>query len=100
MSETLAIRDLDNPRGQAIEKVAVVGDEETSPSVRHQIVLQPIDSLGIQVIGRLVKNEQFRLSHQRLCHGDATFLTAREIAHQAIFRRQVEHLKKSLNPLF
>ena len=46
--------------GDTIEKVAVVSDEEKRPRIARKICLKPRNRVGIQVIGRLVQDQQVR----------------------------------------
>ena len=46
---------LKNPSGYVVQEVAVVGHGDDGTLVLLQMLLQPIDALGVKVVGRLVK---------------------------------------------
>ena len=60
----------------AVQKIAVVGDDDDRPGVVHQIGFQPRDGFHVQVVGRLVQKDDVRFGEQELTEGDARFLTA------------------------
>ena len=41
---------------------------------------QPFDGFNVQVVGRLVQQQQVGLLHPSLCQGNAFFLASRQIA--------------------
>ncbi len=49
--------ELGDPGGQPAEERAVVGDEDQRAAVAEQEVLEPADRLDVQVVGRLVEQE-------------------------------------------
>ena len=52
--------ELDDPRGQPLEERAVVGDEEHRAGVVGQERLEPVDGVDVEVVGRLVEQQQRR----------------------------------------
>ena len=61
----LAAVDLDDARGQRAQEAAVVGDEHQRPAPLLEEAFQPVDRGDVEVIGRLVQQQQVRLRHQR-----------------------------------
>ncbi|MNR53789.1 hypothetical protein D3C85_1738610 [compost metagenome] len=49
-----------------IEEIAVVGDQQQRARVTLEPVFQPEDRIEIEVVGRLVEQQQFGRAHQRL----------------------------------
>src|SRR5438093_743250 len=47
--------ELEDPAGDVVEKVAVMGDRDDRPRVLLQVALEPRDRFGVEVIGRLVE---------------------------------------------
>ena len=56
---------LQDPAGDIVEEVAVVGDRDHGAGVILEEALEPGDRFGIQVIGRLVQEQQVGLLQQR-----------------------------------
>ena len=89
---------LDDTRGDAVEKVAVVRDEEAGAGIAAQEILQPLDALRIEVVRRLVEDEQFRLRDERAAECDAALFPAAQRTDDAIRRGRVEILQEALQP--
>lgn len=53
--------ELEDPRGDAIEDVAIVGDEDQAAAVTGQAILQPGDGVDVEVVGGLVEDQQDRV---------------------------------------
>ena len=51
---------------------------------------EPGDGLGIEVVGRLVEQQQFGLLEQQLAERDAAALTARELVDRPIVGRAAQ----------
>ena len=63
----LARVDVDDLPDDAVEKVAIVRDEQQRPRISREPVLQPQHGVQVEVVGRLVQQQQVRTAHQRLC---------------------------------
>ena len=70
--------DLDHVRGDPIDEVAVVGDEDDGPVEGGERFLQHLLRGEVEVVGRLVHAQEGGRPHQHLREGDAGFLPARE----------------------
>src|SRR5262249_38060223 len=58
----LTARELDRPRDDAIEEVAVVRHEQDRALVRvEQVALEPVDRVRVEVVRRLVEDREVRL---------------------------------------
>ncbi len=88
--EEAAARELDDARGDAIEEIAVVRDEEAGAGIARKEVLQPLDRFGVEVVGRLVEDEEIGPGEQRAAERDAALFAAAERADQAIARGRME----------
>ena len=75
--EQAATIQLDHTRRDTIEKRAVVGHEQHRALVFDQRVFEPGDRFDIEMVGRLVQNQQLRLADQRTRQGNAFFHAAR-----------------------
>ena len=54
-------------------------DDDEGPLVIGQIILQPGNAVDVQVVGRLVQYQQFRLFQQHLGQGQTGVLPARKL---------------------
>ena len=52
--------ELENPAGDVVEEVAIVRDGDDGARVLLQEALEPRDRLGVEVVGRLVEQQQVR----------------------------------------
>ena len=53
-------------RANAVEKVPIVRNDDHGAVTRGQNRFQPADGVDIQVVGRLVQQQHFRIGKQRL----------------------------------
>ena len=51
----MAAVEFQNPAGDIIEEVTVVGDGDDRSLVALQVLFQPADGFGVKVVGRLVQ---------------------------------------------
>src|SRR5262249_54551447 len=79
--------ELQNPTGDAVEKVAIVGHEHDGALVFFQMMLQPRDRLRIEMVGRLVEEQKVGCLEQQTAERDATLLAARELRHVRVAGR-------------
>ncbi len=77
---------LENPFGDVVEKVAVVGDEDDRTVIFLQVPLEPGDAFGVEVVGRFIKEQEVRAFEQDFAEGHAPALAARERADLGIAR--------------
>ncbi len=65
-----------NPARHVVEEVAVVRHGDDRALVAREVLLQPVDAVGIEVIGRLVEQQNVRLLDHEAAEGHAAFFTA------------------------
>ena len=70
--------ELEDPAGDVVEEVAIVGDGHDRALVLGEVALQPADRLGVEVVGRLVEQQQVRLGQQQPRERDPPPLAAGE----------------------
>ena len=58
--------EMDDPVDDAVEKIAVVRDEQQRPGVAREPVLEPQHGVEVEVIGGLVEEQEVRAAHQGL----------------------------------
>ena len=56
-------------------------DDDQRAFVAHQEVLQPVDGVEVEVVGRLVEQQRLRLAEQRLREQHADLLAALQLLH-------------------
>jgi len=77
-TDQLAAIELDNARGHAIEENAIMGDHDDGTGIATQQLFEPENAVDIEMVGRFVEQQQFRLADQRLGQGDALATAAGE----------------------
>ena len=73
------VPDLDGAVDRHVEKIAVVRDEDVAEGIVLQIVLEPVARFEIEVVGRLVEQQQVGLGQQQLGQRDAHLPAAAEL---------------------
>lgn len=73
--ETLVV---DNVLDDVVQELAVVGDDNGCARRAGKVVLQPLDVLDVQVVGRLVKKQNIRLLEHSTSKGKLHLPTTRE----------------------
>ena len=79
--------ELEDPAGHVVEEVAVVGDGDDRARVLLQGALQPRHRLGVEVVGRLVEQQQVGLGQQQPAQRHAAPLAAGELGDVGVGRR-------------
>ena len=74
--------ELEDPAGDVVEEVAVVGDGDDRARVLVQVVLEPGHALGVEVVGRLVEQQQVGALEQHPAERHAAALAARELGRR------------------
>ena len=81
ISGGLTVFDVDDAIDHAIEKLTVMRDQQQRARIIAQPLFQPQDGIEVQVIGRLVQQQQVGAAHQGLGQIEPYPPTARELAH-------------------
>ena len=68
--------ELEDPAGDVVEEVAVVGHRDDGALVVGQVALEPGHGLGVEVVGGLVEQQQVGLAQQQAAQGHAPALAA------------------------
>ena len=58
--------ELEDPLGDVVQEVPVVGDGQDRALVLGQVLFEPLHALGVEVVGRLVEQQQVGLGQQQL----------------------------------
>ena len=76
--EALAAIELEDPAGDVVEEVAVVGDGDDGALVVVEEAFEPGDGFGVEVVGGLVEEEEVGLREEKAAECDAAALAAGE----------------------
>ena len=68
--------ELEDPSGHVVEEVAVVSHADDGARILLEVLLEPGDRLGVEVVGRLVEQQHVRLRQQQPAERDAAALAA------------------------
>ena len=96
----VAAIELQDPLGDVVEKIAIVGDRDDSARVFLEITLQPGNGQGVQMVGRLVEQQHVRRGQQQPAQGDAALFTAGQRADHGLPRRQAQGIGCDLELAF
>ena len=94
--EVLSAVEFEHPFHHVIEEITVVGDHQHRAGIFFEMVFQPLDALGIEVVGRLVEQQDRRLLDQQAGQRDTALFTAREAFHRPVTRRATQRLHGDL----
>ncbi len=73
-----AAPELHGDGADVVEEGAVVGDDQHGAAQVGEVALQPVDGVEVEVVGRLVEEQQIRRLRQRRAEMEPTALAARE----------------------
>ena len=74
-----------------------MGDDEDRARIGAQMAFEPIDGFGIEMVGRLVKQQQVWLLEQETAERNAAALAAGERGHVGIVRRAAKRVHRLLD---
>ncbi len=90
IGNAVAAVQLQNPAGGIVQEVAVVGDGHHGTGELLQELLQPVDTLGVQVVGGLVQQQHVRAGQQQAAQGHPAAFTPGEFGYICIPGRQAQ----------
>ena len=93
----LAALELEDPAGDVVEEVAVVGDGDDGAVVVAQRALEPRHRLGVEVVGGLVEQQQVGLGQQQAAQRDAALLAAGEGGDVGVAGREAQGVHGDLD---
>ena len=88
--------ELEDPAGHVVEEVAIVGHRDDRAGVHLQRPFQPGHRLGVEMVGRLVQEEQVGLGEEQAAERDPPSLTTRERGDVGVARRESERIHGDL----
>jgi len=93
---SLAAVELEDPARDVVEEIAVVRDGDDRTLVGLQVVLEPGDGLGVEVVGRLVEQQHVGLLQQQAAERDTAALPAGEVVDRRVPDRATERVHRHL----
>ena len=79
IGEDAVLVHLQDAVADVVQEIAVVGHHQQGHTAALQVVLQPLDHVDVEVVGRLVENKHLRLVNQESCQGDALHLATAQL---------------------
>ena len=80
----MATVQLHNARRNPVQKRPVVGDHDHAAFELNQQVFQPLDAVEIQMVGRLIEQQNIWQGHQSLTQRDAFTHAARQAGNTGL----------------
>ena len=90
--------ELENPAGDVVEEVAVVGDRHHRALVLLQVALEPPHRLGVEVVRGLVEQQQVGGLQHQPAQRDAAPLAPRQVGDGRARRWQPQRVHRLLDP--
>ena len=90
--------ELENPAGDVVEEIAIVRDGDDGAGVVLEEALEPGDRFGVEMVGRLVEQQQVGRLQQQAAQRDAAALAARQRRDVGIGGRQPQRVHRQLEP--
>ena len=84
--------ELEDPPGHVVEEVAVVGDGDDRARVVVQMALEPGHRFGVQMVGRLIEQEEVGLAEKQAAQCDAPALATAQRGHVGVRRRTAQRV--------
>src|SRR5262249_25451833 len=88
--------ELEDPAGDVVEEVAIVGDRDDGAGVLVEEALEPGDALGVEVVGGLVEEQDVRLLEEEAAERDTALLAAGERVALRVGGREVARVRRAL----
>jgi hypothetical protein len=71
-----------------------VGDEDDVARIVDEMLFQPLHAFGVEMVGRLVQQQDFRLFEEQAAQRDAAAFTAGKIVHAPVAGRATQRLHR------
>ena len=95
----LSLVDLECAGDHAVEHVAVMRDQEERAAILLlEIGLEPLDRVGVEVVGRFIEDGQGRLLDEKLGQGDPPSLSAAQLPDRSKNLAHSELLEENVDP--
>src|SRR3546814_81262 len=94
VDEIAAAIEFEDPVHDIVEEVAIVGDEDDVARIVDEMLFEPGDAFGVEMVGRFVEQQDRRLFEQQAGECDAALFTARQIFDARLARRTAARLHR------
>ena len=74
----------------AVQKAAVVGDDQRCVGIPRQVIFEPDGAFEVQIVGRFVQQQQIGRCKQNRCQGNAHTPAAGKFVARACLRMMIE----------
>ena len=92
--------ELEDPLRDVVEEVAVVGDRDDGARVLLEEALEPVDRLGVEVVGRLVEQQQVGVAEEQAGEGHAALLAAGQGRDVGVVGRAAQGVHRDVDVAF
>ena len=95
--DAAAAVELEDPLRDVVEEVAIVGDRHDRARVLLEEALEPVDRLGIEVVGRLVEQQQVGVAEEEPGECHATLLPAGQLRDVGVVGRAAQGVHRDVD---
>ncbi len=92
----MAAVELENPARDVVEEIPVVGHGDDRALIVAQMAFEPGHRLGVEVVGRLVKQQDVGFGQQEPAERHAAALAARKDLDRRVGRRTTQRIHRQL----
>ena len=89
--------ELEDPLRDVVEEVAVVGDGDDRAGVLVEEALEPLDRLGVEVVGRLVEQQQVGVLEEQPGERHAALLAAGQRRDVGVVGRAAQRVHRDVD---
>ena len=98
--DAAAAVELEDPLRDVVEEIAVVGDRHDRPRVFLEEALEPVDRLGVEVVGRLVEQQQVGVAEEEPGERHAALLPAGQLRDVGVVGRAAQGVHRDVDVAF
>ena len=99
VGEDAVLVHLEDAVADVVQEIAVMGHHQQGHTATLQVVLQPLDHVDVEVVGRLVENEHLGVVDEQSCQGNALHLTTAQLLDWLIIVSYLELCENLLKAL-
>ena len=88
----------EDPAGDVVEEVAVVRDRDDRPGVLLEVLFEPRHGFRVEMVRRLVEQQDVGLLQQQTAERDTPFFAAGQDRHRCVGRRTSKRIHRHLKP--
>ena len=96
--DALATVQLQNPACHVVEEIAVVRDGDDGTFILAQVLLQPVDALSVEMVGRLVEQQYVGFLQQQTAQRHTAALAAAEVLDGSVLVGAAQGIHGAFQP--